>query len=74
MAPIEKMYLWFLFLAYTAMFVIMFGFLLRMLKKSKELEREVRMLQEELRSSDSSKEGSTAASVSPSVRGRGFTP
>lgn len=44
MTPIEKMYLLFLFLAYSAVMVVMFGFIMRMLKKGRQLEEDVRRL------------------------------
>lgn len=47
MTPIEHMYLVFLFIAYTALFIAMFVFLGRMLAKSRQLEDEVRLLKEE---------------------------
>lgn len=45
MNPLEHMYLVFLFCAYSAVWVLMFGFLYRMLTRAKRLEQEVRMLE-----------------------------
>lgn len=47
MSPTERMYLLFLFIAYTALFIAMFVFLGRMLMKSRQLEDDVRLLKEE---------------------------
>lgn len=65
MTPLEKMYLLFLFLAYSALFVLMFGFMVKMLKKSRKLETDVELLREVL-GQDEGPEPPTAP-VSPTV-------
>ena len=65
MTPLEKMYLWFLFFAYTALFLIMFGFLYKMLNKSRQLDREVRRLKEAWAEQESAVHGDK--SVTPTV-------
>ncbi len=45
MSSLEHLYLMYLFLAYSAVWVVMFGFLYRMSRKARELEREVLLLQ-----------------------------
>lgn len=47
MSSLEKMYLVYLFGAYTAIWVIMFGFLYRMVIRAKIIEHDVRLLKEE---------------------------
>jgi CcmD family protein len=47
MSPLEQQDLHFLFYAYAAVFVAMFVFLVRMFRRTAELEREVRLLREE---------------------------
>ena len=47
MSPAERQDLWFLFFAYTGIFIVMFGFLYRMLAKTRHLEREVELLRGE---------------------------
>lgn len=44
MSSLEHLYLLYLFLAYSAVWVVMFGFLYRMSKKARDLEREVLLL------------------------------
>ena len=44
MSSLEHLYLLYLFLAYSAVWMVMFGFLYRMSKKAQELEREVSLL------------------------------
>jgi CcmD family protein len=41
MSPLEHQYLLYLFVAYSAVWIVMFGFLYRMSQKARELEREV---------------------------------
>ncbi|CAB1128982.1 conserved protein of unknown function [Candidatus Hydrogenisulfobacillus filiaventi] len=40
MSPVERMDLWFLFLAYSAIFALLFAFMVKMLNKSRQLERD----------------------------------
>lgn len=47
MSAAERMDLWFLFFAYSAVFVIFFGFMMRMLRISRRLEQEVALLRRE---------------------------
>jgi cell division protein FtsL len=68
MSPVERMYLWFLFLAYAALMVVFFGFMVRMLRKGRELEEDVRRLREEISQQHVGEKVSSA--VSPSVPGR----
>ncbi len=44
MTSLEKMELDFLFLAYTAVWIVMFGFMYRMLGRARKLERDVELL------------------------------
>jgi hypothetical protein len=46
-SPLERQDLWFLFFAYTGLFVVMFGFLYRMFLHTRHLEQEVELLREE---------------------------
>ncbi|NMP23581.1 CcmD family protein [Sulfobacillus harzensis] len=46
MSAVERMYLQFLFFAYSAVWVVMFGFLYRMLRRTRQLEEELAMLKE----------------------------
>lgn len=46
MSSLEHRYLEFLFLAYTAVWVVMFGFLYRMMGRAKRLERDVAVLRD----------------------------
>lgn len=67
----EKMYLAFLFLAYTGLFLIMFGFMLKMLRKSRQLIHDVKILTDEW----SAREPELSVAeppppVVPNVRGR----
>jgi|BEDMetMinimDraft_2_1075160.scaffolds.fasta_scaffold17793_2 hypothetical protein len=55
MSPLERQDLWFLFFAYTALFIVMFGFLYRMLARSRRLEEEVDLLREEYHIQESAK-------------------
>lgn len=47
MTPVEKMYLWFMFVAYAGLFLLMFAFVFKMLHKSRQLEADVRRLEEQ---------------------------
>jgi CcmD family protein len=47
MSPLERQDLTFLFFAYAAVFVALFIFMVRMVRKASELEREVSLLREE---------------------------
>lgn len=47
MSPLERQDLTFLFFAYAAVFVALFVFMVRMVRKASELERAVAMLREE---------------------------
>lgn len=46
MSGTERMYLEFLFFAYTAVWVMMFGFLYRMGKRARQLEEEILILED----------------------------
>jgi hypothetical protein len=48
MTPIEKSYLMYLFLAYSAVFLAMFGFMLRLWHASRQLEQDFKALHEAL--------------------------
>jgi hypothetical protein len=67
--PAERMDLWFLFLAYSALFAIFFVFMGRMLRISRQLEREVARLKEawDERSADTA---APAPTVTPNVQSR----
>lgn len=67
MSAVERMYLLFLFLAYAALMVVMFGFMGRMLRKGRDLEREVERLQAELGERAAPK---APPAVTPTVPGR----
>lgn len=69
MTPIEKMYLLFLFLAYSAVMMVMFGFMMRMLKKGKQLEEDIKRLQFEWEGKEL-KPGDIPAPVAPNVQRR----
>lgn len=56
MSPLERQDLWFLFFAYTALFAVMFGFLYRMLERSRRLQQEVDLLREEYHIQENVKE------------------
>ncbi|MCL8207664.1 MAG: hypothetical protein K6V97_06290 [Actinomycetia bacterium] len=56
MSPLERQDLWFLFFGYTALFVIMFGFLYRMLERSRRIQQEVDLLREEYHIQEDAKE------------------
>lgn len=45
--PLELKDLWFLFMAYSVVWIIMFGFLGRMLKKARKLDHDVRLIREQ---------------------------
>lgn len=47
MSALERQDLWFLFFAYTGLFIVMFGFLYRMFQKTRLLKQEVDLLREE---------------------------
>lgn len=47
MSALERQDLWFLFFAYTGLFIVMFGFLYRMFQKTRLLQQEVDLLREE---------------------------
>lgn len=49
MSPLERQDLWYLFFAYTALFVLMFGFLYRMFQSTRHLEQELALLRDEYR-------------------------
>ncbi len=66
----EKLYLTYLFLAYSGLFVIMFGFLFKMLRNSRELLKQAQRLQEEWHGQPPHSAGETVTPVAPSVRGR----
>lgn len=67
MSPLERLYLWFLFLAYAALMVVFFGFMVRMLRKGRELEEDLRRLREEMTQQHGEK---ISSAVTPSVPGR----
>ncbi|AEJ41548.1 hypothetical protein TPY_3396 [Sulfobacillus acidophilus TPY] len=69
MTPLEKMYLWFLFFAYSAIWVIMFGFLARMVKRSRKIEADVRRLEQELQRQREKPDRPLEPSVNPTVSG-----
>ncbi len=52
MSPLERQDLWYLFFAYTALFVLMFGFLYRMFQSTRRLEQELALLRDEYREDD----------------------
>lgn len=54
MSPLERQDLWYLFFAYTALFVLMFGFLYRMFQGTRHLEQEIALLREEYHEDDDS--------------------
>ncbi|AUW95413.1 hypothetical protein CO251_07640 [Sulfobacillus sp. hq2] len=64
----EKMYLLFLFLAYSALFVVMFGFMFKMLQKTRQLARDIALLADEEGKQDLPV--ADAPSVAPHVRSR----
>jgi H+/Cl- antiporter ClcA len=66
----EKMYLSYLFFAYTGLFLIMFGFLYKMLRKSRDLLRQVKMLDKEWQGHGAYRSAEETAPVVPNVRGR----
>ncbi len=75
MSPLQHEYLVYLFLAYTALFVIMFGFMFRMLKKSRQLDQDVKLIKEEwLGQVSDADAGNTemTSPVVPTVRGHGM--
>ncbi len=75
MSPLQHEYLVYLFAAYTAVFVIMFGFMLRMLKKSRKLDEDVKLLKEEWLGQPREhrvESGDPASPVVPTVRGQGM--
>ncbi|MDA8200482.1 MAG: hypothetical protein M0Z54_13850 [Thermaerobacter sp.] len=49
MSPLERQDLRYLVFAYTALFVLMFGFLYRMLQSTRHLEQELGLLRTEYR-------------------------
>lgn len=71
MSPLQHEYLVYLFAAYTALFVIMFGFMYRMLQKSRKLDQDVTLLKEELLGKPS-EDVDVASAVMPTVRGQGM--
>ena len=67
----EKMYLAFLFLAYTGLFLIMFGFMFKMLRKSRQLTHDVKMLTDEWSAREHGLSVTESSPpVVPNVRGR----
>ncbi|WP_053959309.1 hypothetical protein [Sulfobacillus thermosulfidooxidans] len=69
MTPIEKMYLWFMFAAYTGLFLIMFGFMAKMLGKTRQLITEVKRLEDQWASMDSTIRTNVPPAVAPNVPG-----
>lgn len=73
LSPLEQQYLWYLFLAYTAVWIIMFGFLFRMVHRAKKLEQEVRLLKQEwVTTGEERSPDQESPAVTPSLRGRGL--
>ncbi len=71
MSPLQHEYLVYLFAAYTALFVIMFGFMYRMLQKSRKLDQDVQLLKEELLGQPP-QNAEVTSPVVPTVRGQGM--
>ena len=74
MTPLQHEYLLALFGAYTGLFIIMSGFMYRMLQKSRKLDHDVKLLKDEwLGQSEAPMESDDAnSSVMPTVRGHGM--
>lgn len=66
---LEHLYLLYLFLAYSAMWVVMFGFLYRMIRRARQLEREVALLKNQWMGGEPHRPEGT--SVTPIVPGPG---
>lgn len=67
MSPAERTDLWYLFFAYTALFIIFFGFMVRMLNLSRNLRRDVELLKREWGQSAEEEPRASVTSVTPSV-------
>jgi hypothetical protein len=72
--PLQHEYLLALFGAYTGLFIIMFGFMYRMLQKSRKLDHDVKLLKEEWIEQPEAitEQGDANSAVMPTVRGQGM--
>ena len=70
MSPAERTDLWYLFFAYTGLFVIFFGFMVRMLNLSRNLRRDVELLKREWGQNSDEESPRSATSVTPTVHSR----